>query len=68
MVQFKIDTGESIPKQQPLYAVYPLLYVVKHHLKHMEKMGMAQLSISPHLLCWSGRKMELLDSVCAIVP
>ena len=48
LIQFKIDTGDAIPKKQPVRRVpFAVRNEVQHQLKLMEEMGVVQLSISP---------------------
>ena len=48
LVQFKIDTGDAIPKKQPVHRVpFAVHNEVQHQLKLMEEMGVVQPSISP---------------------
>ena len=48
LVQFKIDTGDAIPKKQPVRRVpFAVRNEVQHQLKLMEEMGVVQPSISP---------------------
>jgi len=48
LVQFKIDTGDAIPKKQPMCRVpFAVHNEVQCHLKLMEEMGVVQPSIGP---------------------
>jgi len=48
LVQFKIDTGDAVPKRQPVPRVpFAVRQGVQYQLKKMEEMGIVQPSSSP---------------------